>query len=224
MIGLLKNELPAHYGLHRLVIDVPHETISETHFDLADEGDDMVVAYRTGNVSFSHESATEMEVINYECYLNGLSGTAFERGRKRCDYILYEKGSDGSFVLNEQTSALGTMALLSKPILDKSKTVKYPGGKYEKVEIQLSETLRTLMEVSAIAGFISGYTRRICLMSYVIKQKTDTSSARQAFSARYRKVESRETGEEGALLECHSINSMGFEYRRISHDYVFKLD
>lgn len=90
MIDLLTKELPAHYGLHRLVIVVPSETTSETHFDLTDEGGNMVVAYTTGNVSFSHESATELEVVNYECYLNGLSGTSFERGRKRCDCILYD--------------------------------------------------------------------------------------------------------------------------------------
>ena len=47
----------------------------------------MVVEYRTGNISFERESATLLEVINYERFLNGLSGTSFEQGRKRCDFL-----------------------------------------------------------------------------------------------------------------------------------------
>ena len=173
MIDLLKNDLPAHYGLRRSNISVPSETTSEIHFDLTDKvTTGMVVEYRTGNISFERESATLLEVINYERFLNGLSGTSFEQGRKRCDYIMYEITADNFFLLNEQTSTLGATALLSKPILNKDKEVQYPGGKYEKVEGQ---------------------------------------------------VEARETGEDGALLECKPINDCGFEYRRISHDYIFRL-
>ena len=47
----------------------------------------MVVEYRTGNISFERESTTLLEVINYERFLNGLSGTSFEQGRKRCDFL-----------------------------------------------------------------------------------------------------------------------------------------
>ena len=83
-----KNDLPAHYGLRRSNISVPSETTSEIHFDLTDKvTTSMVVEYRTGNISFERESATLLEVINYERFLNGLSGTSFEQGRKRCDFL-----------------------------------------------------------------------------------------------------------------------------------------
>ena len=225
MIDLLKNDLPVHYGLRRSNISVPSETTSEIRFDLTDEiTTGMVVEYRTGNVSFERESATLLEVINYERFLNSLSGTSFEQGRKRCDYIMYEKTAENFFLLNEQTSTLGTTALLSKPILNKDKEVQYPGGKYEKVEVQLSGTLHTLMDVSSIATFIDRYKRKICLMSYIIKtREKEMPSAQKAFATRYRQVEARETGEDGALLECKPINDCGFEYRRISHDYIFRL-
>lgn len=227
MIDLLKTDLPTHYGLHRCkTIEVPAESTSEPNFDLTDNADGIIMAFREGNVSFAWANQTETEVINYERYLNNLSGTAFERGKKRCDCIIYEKGKEAShfFILNEQTSTIGTTQLLSKPILDKKKNVQYPGGKYEKVETQLLETLQTLIAVPSIAAFIDKYNRKICLMSYVINPRIALSNAQKAFTTRYKKVEARETGENGALLECPVINLLGFEYRRISHNYVFRID
>lgn len=227
MIELLKHDFPYHYGLQKQKIVVPNETTREEHFDLIDNGETMLVPYKKGNVSFDHSRQTNIEVVNYERFLNGLSGTVFERGRKRCDFILYETGgsSDSFFLLNEQTSTLGTTHNLSKPILDKNKNVIYPGGKYEKVEVQLVQTLKTLKAVASIETFISKYKHKVCLMSYVIapQKADDVSDARYAFSVRYKEIETRETGESGAELEHPILNAEGFEYRRISHAYPFKL-
>ncbi len=226
MIELLRQDFPCHYGLHKRNIIVPNETTNEEHFDLTDGGETMLVPYQTGNISFDHSEQTEIVVVNYEKFLNGLSGTTFERGRKRCDFILYETGGKGNsfFLLNEQTSTLGSTENLSKPIVNKDKNVIYPGGKYEKVEVQLSETLKTLKAVAEINTFIDKYQRKICLMSYVItpKKEKSASDAKQAFT-RYRQVEASETGENGAILEQPAINAEGFEFRRISHAYPFKL-
>lgn len=225
MIDLLKQDYPTHYGLHRNTIDVLSETTSDEYFDLTDKKDlGIIVQYKNGNVSFNHANQTEIEVIDYESFLNGFSGTSFERGRKRCDFIMYEKGgsSDSFFVLNEQTSALGSTVNLSKPILTHKKVV-FPGGKYEKVEVQLVETLRALRAVLSIASFINKYKKKIGLMSYeILSPDANTSSAIKAF-ARYKQTESRETGENGAILKQPDLNAQGFEYRRISHDYSFKL-
>ncbi len=226
MIELLRQDFPCHYGLHKRNIIVPNETTNEEHFDLTDGGETMLVPYQTGNISFDHSEQTEIVVVNYEKFLNGLSGTTFERGRKRCDFILYETGGNCNsfFLLNEQTSTFGSTENLSKPIVNKDKNVIYPGGKYEKVEVQLSETLKTLKAVAEINTFIDKYQRKICLMSYVItpKKEKSASDAKQAFT-RYRQVEASETGENGAILEQPVINAQGFEFRRISHTYPFKL-
>lgn len=40
---------------------------------------------------------------------------------------------------------------------------------------------------------------------------------------RYLQIESKTTGEDGALMESPAINALGFEYRRISHNYAFSL-
>lgn len=81
MIDLLKRDLLAHYGLHRTGIEVRCERTKELQFDLNDGHDAIVVNYREGNVSFAHSTGSEIEVVDYECYLNGLSGTKFESGR-----------------------------------------------------------------------------------------------------------------------------------------------
>ncbi len=201
MIDLLKNDLPAHYGLHRTKITVLSETTSERTFDLDDKREGIIVAYKAGNVSFELTSETEVQVIDYESYLNEFRGTRFETGRSRCDFILYDMKNNGFFILNEQTSASGSASNLSKPILDKHKNVRFPDGKYGKAEKQLAVTLDTLKNVSTIDAFINTFTRKICLMSYVISQPeaSDVSNARQAFTVRYKQTESRETGENRTL-------------------------
>lgn len=227
MIELLEKDFPSHYGLNRKRITVPNKTTRDEQFDLTDSGDAMLVPYKTGNVSFVHSKQTEIQVICYEKFLNGFNGTAFETGRKRCDFILYESGGSGDdfFLLNEHTSSLGSTDNLSIPIVDKDKNILYPGGKYEKAEVQLLETLKTLKDVACIKAFIDKYQRKVCLMSYEIKskQKGEIPDARDAFSVRYKQVESRVTGENGAILQQPAINAEGFEYRRISHAYPFKL-
>lgn len=229
MIDLLAQEFTAHYQLRRSKVEISNKTTCEEHFDLDDGDENMIVPYAKGNVSFEHAEQTEVEVINYEKFINSLQGTSFEKGRKRCDFILYEKGGtgDGFFILNEQTSTNKSTETLSKPIFDKkTKEVLFPGGKYEKVEVQLYQTLTTLKDVPGVSLFIKKYKRKICLMSYIIReiQSDDTPSvARKAFTVRYKKIEAQETAEKGALLVHPTINSQGFEYRRIDHKYSFKL-
>jgi hypothetical protein len=61
-------------------------------------------------------------------------------------------------------------------------------------------------------------------MSYVIiPRKIDNILAANQTFNRYKQVETKETGENGALLEQIEINHESFEFRRISHDYFFKL-
>lgn len=229
MIDLLKNDLPAYYGLHRTVVNIPSVSTRNLCFDLVDGQDAMIVAYRSGNVSFERSSSTVIQVINYETYLNCWAGTSFERGRLRCDFIIYDAEKKGIFILNEQTSTTGSIRNFLKPIIDKkTKNIRFPGGKYEKVEAQLAHTLCTLQAVPTIKSFVETFSRKVCLMSYILlspeEEKKDVSGAMRAFSVRYKQVEARETGEDGALLVNPSLNAEGFEYRRISHEYSFRLE
>ena len=77
MIELLRKELPRHYNLNRSNIIVLNETTREKQFDLLDGGETMLVPYGTGGISFENSTQTDVEIINYEKFLNGLSGTSF---------------------------------------------------------------------------------------------------------------------------------------------------
>ncbi len=229
MNKLLTTALTSFYNIKRGGVSIKSETTTEVKFDLSDESPMAIVSYRAGNVSFSNSAQRQMMVIHYENFLNQLAGTSFEKGRKRCDFLLYETSQEKKYIiLNEQTSTLKTVSNLSKPIIRKKNgQILFKGGKYEKVELQLSETLNTLLSVPKCKQFIEQYSHKICLMSYLIKEdspnKEVPSKAQSVFSSRYKKIESRETGENGAILACPAINSQGFEYRRISHEYTFSL-
>lgn len=225
MINLLTKDLPTHYRIGRN-ISVPHIDTTNIEFDL-DDNPDYIVPFRTGNISLKNTLKKSIQVVNYEGYINQFAGTAFEQGRKRCDYLLYDtdrREESSFFILNEQTSTLDSISNLSLPILKKGE-VLFAGGKYEKAEIQLYESLSALKNVSSIASFIESSDRKICLMSYVIIPRSvdNNISASRAFN-RYRAIESAETGEDGAIIENYGINQLGFELRRISHDYTFVLN
>lgn len=120
-------------------------------------------------------------------------------------------------MLIELTSALGTAENLKKPI------DKYPGGKYEKSEYQLASSLGDLLSVPTINTYMVAKAHRVCLMAYRVSPHSDPDYLMKHPYERYLKVESKVTAEDGALMPCTAINSLGFEYRRISHEYSFRL-
>lgn len=77
-------------------------------------------------------------------------------------------------MLVEITSALGNTDPLRVPICNnKTGKVVYEGGKFEKCEDQLYQSLRDLKLVSTIASKLDAYQQRICMMAYVINPYTD---------------------------------------------------
>lgn len=96
----------------------------------------------------------------------------------------------------------------------------FPKGKYQKVELQLYQSLETLTEVPSISSYINNKKRKVCLMSYLIKRTGD--NAVNAFN-RNRLMEAEEAGENGAQISCPQIEQFGFDYYRISHDYSFRI-
>lgn len=96
----------------------------------------------------------------------------------------------------------------------------FRGRKYQKVELQLYQSLETLTEVPSISSYINNKKRKVCLMSYLIKRTED--NAVNAFN-RNRLMEAEEAGENGAQISCPQIEQFGFDYYRISHDYSFRI-
>ncbi len=222
---LLENDYLAHYNLHRTNITVKEEQACDSAFDLIDDDKSpMIVPYQTGTGSFLNAQGVSIHVINYEKFVCDLSGTAFERGLKRCDFLLYSSDADDICVFNEHTSSTSGISGLKKPIVNKKTgNVEFAGGKYEKVELQLAVSLGTLMSVPTINKRISGYKRKVCLMSYRLENKSTIAQETLKAFGRYRQVEAKNTGENGAMIPNSQIEALGFEYRRISHEFAFAL-
>lgn len=220
MVDLLQKTLVEYYKISspvRLMFD----QIGDCEFDL-DDSCCFVLEKGRGKASFHNENGS-LKVLCYENFINQCKRPkSFAEGRKRCDFILCHDSSGGSFVLNEITSAYGDERNLELPILRGNP--QYPGGKNQKVVDQFVHTLTTLLEIPDIRTKINSYNRKMCLMSYkVFPCNSEVIDKTLAAAYSYRKIESLETQGDGAIIEEKRINELGFEYRRISHDYSFSL-
>lgn len=225
MKQLLENDFLKHYGVTSTVA-IDCLSITDVDFDLDDEDSPISLkALGKGTASF-HNDNGELEIIHYEDFINKCNKPpSFKKGRKKCDYLLYHTTTTKTVVLLEITSALGSQANLEKAITHRTTgKVLYEGGKFEKCEDQLFQSLRTLDKVPSISRRLKAYARRICLMAYTIKptQAKSQSIGSRPF-AKYLTIEAKATSDNGAIIDCPKIEELGFEYRRIEHQYVFKL-
>ncbi len=211
-----------HYHLGREVtIDESHT--SERKFDLDGTIGACILPFGAGQASFSNESQQDISVLDYEGYINKYSGTKFYMGRGKCDCIL-ESESVATVVLNEITSSVSGMGNLTLPIFSK-KGKTYSGGKFEKAEYQLLVSLQTLLDVPHIAAHLAKQTKRVCLCSYKLytsKEQSIIGNPVAVFGLGQSEAE-RQTGEDGVKISCPDIESLGFEYRRISHCFSFSI-
>lgn len=219
---LIDSCFAAYYNLHRRpeVIDDHHT--NDASFDLEDNVGNPIVSFGAGIASFSNNMSKNIMVLEYERYIDKYNRTKFHSGRKKCDFVLEE--DDGTTViLNELTSSSAGMKNLVKPIVDKKNT--YQGGKFEKAEKQLLESLKTLHDIPAIGSYLAGINKKICLCSYKLNMGVNLSAIGnpvKTFSLG-QTLAGRLVGEDGILISSPDIEKLGFEYRRISHDYAFKL-
>ena len=225
MKQLLENDFLKHYGVTSTVA-IDCLCVTDVDFDLDDENSPISLkTLGKGKASF-HNDNGELEIVHYEDFINQCAKPrSFKKGRKKCDYLLYHTTTPKTVVLLEITSALGSRANLKKPITHKTTDKPlYEGGKFEKCEDQLFQSLSTLAEVPSISGKLNEYTKRICLMAYTIKPaQAKLQSIGSRPYAKYLTVEAKATSDNGAIIECRRIEVLGFEYRRIEHQYVFKL-
>ena len=225
MKQLLENDFLKHYGVTSTVA-IDCLCVTDVDFDLDDEDSSISLkALGAGKASF-HNDNGELEIIHYEDFINKCDKPpSFKKGRKKCDYLLCHTTTPETVMLLEITSALGSQANLEKRIVHRTTCeVLYEGGKFEKCEDQLFQSLCTLVKVPSISGKLNEYTRKICLMAYTIKPaQTNSQSIGSRPFAKYLTIEAKATSDNGAIIDCPRIEKLGFEYRRIEHQYVFKL-
>ena len=201
--------------------DIKQECTNASDFDLIDKEEseeNFIVEFGKGTGSFENNVGYNVEILAYDNLVKNYNGKydAF-KGTKSCDFILYSN-ENSTIVLNEHTSSIG-----DKKKLEVEKDSKIGMTKFQKVEKQLSDTLGKLQAVDSLNGIISNCITRICLVSYELYRATDNENkTRKAFNRVTVQID-KETGENGAKLSCWDIEEKGFEYRRISHNYKFRL-
>ena len=215
---LLESDFVAHHKVHS-VVQADCLTIDCEKFDLDDMPSPIqIISFGEGKVSFVNDTYGELEIAAYEKFIDQCKKpSSFLNGRMKCDYLAAHKDVLGYTMLIELTSALGFVENLSKP--DK----KFKGGKYEKSEYQLANSLKDLLSVASIKTYLESKAHRVCLMAYSVNPHTDSEYLKKHPFERYLQIESKTTGEDGALMESPAINALGFEYRRINHNYAFSL-
>ena len=215
---LLESDFVAHHKVHS-VVHADCITTDCEKFDLDDMPSPIrIIPFGEGKVSFVNDTYGELEIAAYEKFIDQCKKpSSFLKGRMKCDYLAVHREDLGYAILIELTSVLGLLENLSKPV------DKFKGGKYEKSEYQLANSLKDLLSVASIETYLESKTHRVCLMAYSVNPHTDSEYLKKHPFERYLQIESKNTGEDGALMESPAINALGFEYRRISHNYAFSL-
>lgn len=217
---LIDTYFAKYYKLSRVrFIDEHHTT--EKSFDIKERGNAAIAEFGGGSASFDNEVQRDIAVLDYEGYIDKYVGTVFHAGRLKCDYIL-ESETGTTVIFDEITSSVSGIENLQKPIIGKK---QYPGGKFEKVEQQLFESLKTLHDVPEIAYYLDSRSKRVCLCSYKLFSSIALSLIGDPVTAfaRGMKEAERQGGENGVKISCPQIEALGFEYRRISHAFVYHI-
>jgi hypothetical protein len=153
MKNLLENDFILHYGLSASV-SVNVVSTSDVDFDLKDK-DALICSSGTGDAKYSNPNRKEVNVINYEHFINSLPAS-FQRGRETCDLIVYTLDLL-YFILNELTNTQ------LKYIPDFTLTDGTPRiGKRNKAISQLIETLNDISSVSTVNSFINQHQIKHC--------------------------------------------------------------
>ena len=224
MKELLEKDYIVGHNISSRDVTVVPEITDSVNFDLKDDFPIEILPLGRGQLSIHNEKGN-LEIIHYENFVNQCKRPAsFLRGRSKCDFILTCIDNLETVLLIEITSALGSIANLQKPIVRETDGVTaFPGGKFEKCEFQLYSSLRDLMGIQSISDVLNAYAKRICLMAYKIEPYKDCSIIHTRPYSRYLQIESKATSDNGAIIHCPLIESLGFEYRRIEHSFVFSL-
>ncbi|ATA92026.1 hypothetical protein CGC56_07555 [Capnocytophaga canimorsus] len=219
MDNLFQNELRTSLNLARKNIRVSSVSIAGEDFDLKDKrGNSIVLPKNTGDASFHNSLRKELYILDFEDLRNQFNPCAIlDKGKitKRCDYFIAEKEGKSICIFNEITTSKDIYGLTTS-IKDKKGNVQYQGGKIEKGQEQLLQSLQCVEKCTDLWTEIRSFSKRICLFSYKL---SDTSISEQNL---FNLALSFENDENGTVYPNKEIEKLGFEYRRI--DYTpFKI-
>lgn len=124
------------------------DIIDDSVFDIDDKKSSIKQASGKGSATYSNPDNKIIAFVDYENFLDQISPDLIKKAvLKKCDFIVYDLGSDTFFILNE---------------LSKSKTAK---NKRSDAMSQLSNAANHLMNVLEIKTFINTFPDKRCVFS-----------------------------------------------------------
>lgn len=212
-------QLPQSLNLNR-EIQLRQGLTKEKEFDLQDsakESSTIVMAKGTGKSSYRNEQEWLLYILDFEHYKAQLNNSAILKGEgltRMCDYFIIDTEVE-ICILNEISSAID-IKNLDKPTED------FRGGKSEKAQKQLLDSLKTIKKCVPLWQMLSSAKDRICLFSYRIAQDKDPliNNIRTAFN-RPLQVETSISKERGVAYRNDDIEQLGFQYRRTER--IFRI-
>ena len=193
---------------------IKQECTNALDFDLIDQEKNFIVEFGKGTGSFGNNAEYNIEILAYDNLMKSYNNCNSFKGVKICDFILYSN-ENSTIVLNDHTSSIG-----NREKLETEKDSKTGITKFQKVEKQLYDTLEKLQAVDSLNEIIENCTTKICLLSYRLFY--DKNNPTKAFNRAQLQI-AKATGEDGAKFSCPDIEEKGFEFRKILHNYKFKL-
>ena len=209
-------QLPKSLKLNR-EIQLRQGLTKEKEFDLQDsaKGSEIVMAKGMGKTSYRNAQEWLLYVLDFEHYKTQLNNSAILKGEgltRMCDYFIIDTEVE-ICILNEISSAI------SEENLDKP-TENFRGGKSEKAQKQLLDSLKTIKKCSPLWQMLSNAKDRICLFSYKIAQDKNSliNKIRTPFN-RPLQVETSLSKERGVEYHNEDIEQLGFQYRRTKETF-----
>lgn len=223
MRELFINDFVAYYSITSRDIEADEYVVHLEPFEMGDSEEGPVVADGDGQLRM-HNVEGGINIFAYDRFITSCKKPrSFQEGRKRCDVVVTSFDNDLLVCLIEFTSAIGNTRNLYEPILKKDGSVQYSRGKMEKAEDQLTESLKTILDVPTIASELNRRLHRVCMAAYRIYPIIDPIVRMRYPDNMYKTIEARETGESGAIISMPSIENLGFEYRRVAYPTTLRI-
>ncbi len=173
MIDLLTEAYPRHYKSTKQIepAQIHHSTTNIERFELNDNVSIGICPNGEGVAIFSNLINRNIELINFENYIN-LFGSGVNAGKgRKCDFLVYDApDTPRFFICAELTKSK------EKYIEPYTANSKPKSGKRAMAVAQLSESINKLMAVDEINERISLYQNKIGLFAYRLTDESEADS------------------------------------------------
>lgn len=139
------------------------EVVNEATFELRDKQTTLVQCLGKGVACFLNPQGEEIEVIDFEHFINQFTQRLKAGQGKKCDFILVPIDHHDFFILNE-------ISHLREESLHKFREEEEPLGKLEKSFSQLKSSIEKLYHSPEIATRLENTKRKVALFSVRLKE------------------------------------------------------